>query len=321
MRCVFTSSLRFHESCLHLRDRIPPREPASARPPEGDEATNEAGEGGTEAAVPPVGINQEVPTRYWDHPSPSTSTSSQEDPSIPRALIPASAYDAFVCGECVVQPGNEILRRLAGSEGARLVVKRDGGEWEVYPAGWETITLEDHTNGEIGKKRNREEDEDIDDAGERPAKKIKTDESTAVAETNGAGKSTIICSTPTPNADVQRLLERVAKGGSVAPGELEGTGDMFFTPGWRERWCKCSNVSLYTGRNCLILIHIQCSLPVAAKPYLTEEEETYEFPDDPDAGLSLEELGMRALEKLPRDQAINGIQAFQTMRLVEFLSF
>ena len=47
---------------------------------------------------------------------------------------------------------------------------------------------------------------------------------------------------------------------------------------------------------------------------MEEEEETHEPPEDPDAGLSLEELGMRALEKLPKEQAINGIMAFQRMR-------
>ncbi len=31
-------------------------------------------------------------------------------------------------------------------------------------------------------------------------------------------------------------------------------------------------------------------------------------------GLSLEDLGMKALSKLPRDQAIEGIRAFQAMR-------
>jgi len=33
-------------------------------------------------------------------------------------------------------------------------------------------------------------------------------------------------------------------------------------------------------------------------------------------GLSLEELGMRALERLPRDKAIDGIRAFNDMRFV-----
>lgn len=31
-------------------------------------------------------------------------------------------------------------------------------------------------------------------------------------------------------------------------------------------------------------------------------------------GLSLEELGMRALQRLPRESAINGIMAFNAMR-------
>ena len=66
-----------------------------------------------------------------------------------------------------------------------------------------------------------------------------------------------------------------------------------------------------------------------------EEEDTYEPPEDPDSGkqvgpfgrclvfdyftaigLSLEELGMRALQRLPRDKAIDGILAFNKMRFV-----
>jgi E3 ubiquitin-protein ligase UBR7 len=35
-------------------------------------------------------------------------------------------------------------------------------------------------------------------------------------------------------------------------------------------------------------------------------------------GLSLEELGMRALERLPRDRAIDGIHAFNGMRSVQY---
>jgi len=33
-------------------------------------------------------------------------------------------------------------------------------------------------------------------------------------------------------------------------------------------------------------------------------------------GLSLEELGLRALERIPRDRAIDGIQAFMDLRFV-----
>ena len=51
-------------------------------------------------------------------------------------------------------------------------------------------------------------------------------------------------------------------------------------------------------------------------PYLLVEEETYEPPEDPDSGLSLDQLGMQALNRLPRDKVIDGIRAFNDMRYV-----
>jgi hypothetical protein len=83
-----------------------------------------------------------------------------------------------------------------------------------------------------------------------------------------------------------------------------------------------------------LICELQCLPSLDGHPYLVEEEETYEPPEDPDSGahfdvmrqchvitcclkgLSLEELGMRALERLPRDRAIDGIRAFNDMRLV-----
>ncbi|KAJ3541451.1 hypothetical protein NM688_g6082 [Phlebia brevispora] len=59
---------------------------------------------------------------------------------------------------------------------------------------------------------------------------------------------------------------------------------------------------------------IQCLPSLQANPFLLEEEETYEPPEDPDVGFSLEELGLRALQRLPRDRAIDGIHAFNAMR-------
>ncbi|KAF9508525.1 hypothetical protein BS47DRAFT_1373660 [Hydnum rufescens UP504] len=52
-----------------------------------------------------------------------------------------------------------------------------------------------------------------------------------------------------------------------------------------------------------------------------EEPELYEPPEDPDSTLSLEELGLRALQNLPRDKAIEGIRAFNKMRddLISYL--
>lgn len=63
----------------------------------------------------------------------------------------------------------------------------------------------------------------------------------------------------------------------------------------------------------------QCLPSLQARQYLLEEEETYEPPEDPDSGLSLEELGMRALQRLPRERAIEGVHAFNAMRFVDSL--
>jgi len=84
-----------------------------------------------------------------------------------------------------------------------------------------------------------------------------------------------------------------------------GAGDIFCTFNFRERWCHCDS----------------CLPPLQANRFLLEEEETYEPPDDPDSGLSLEELGIRALEHIPRDKAIDGIHAFNELRddLIKFL--
>jgi len=103
------------------------------------------------------------------------------------------------------------------------------------------------------------------------------------------------CRAPTPDPIALKVLALCNC--SNADTSL-GNGDVFLTEGWRERWCRCSS----------------CMASLGAFPYLLEEEETYEPPEDPDSGLSLEELGMRALQNLPRDRAIDGIHAFNSMR-------
>ena len=61
-------------------------------------------------------------------------------------------------------------------------------------------------------------------------------------------------------------------------------------------------------------------IPIQVRVFLNEFHvcllEHYEFL----IGLSLEELGIRALERLPRDKAINGIHAFNELRYVFSLS-
>jgi len=110
-----------------------------------------------------------------------------------------------------------------------------------------------------------------------------------------------LCLAPQPNFVAQSIVANRETSAET----LLGTGDIFLTENFRERWCRCAS--------CLPLLE--------ANPYLMEDEVTYEAPEDPDSGLSLEELGMRALERLPRDRAIDGIHAFNGMRddLIKYL--
>lgn len=56
-------------------------------------------------------------------------------------------------------------------------------------------------------------------------------------------------------------------------------------------------------------------------PFFAEEEEIYEPPEDDDANSSLLDAGTRALNSLPREQAMNGLRAYEQIRqqLTSFL--
>ncbi|EIW75928.1 hypothetical protein CONPUDRAFT_146999 [Coniophora puteana RWD-64-598 SS2] len=131
------------------------------------------------------------------------------------------------------------------------------------------------------------------------------------------GPDVKVCLAPSPNMLAQEILDRVPPLAEVKSAEAKderrqpqqpppprgsthplSAGDVFLTEGWRERWCRCP----------------ECLSSLSAHPYLLAEEETYEPPEDPDSALSLEELGMRALQTLPREKTLDGIRAFNDMR-------
>jgi len=126
------------------------------------------------------------------------------------------------------------------------------------------------------------------------------------------------CSRPSPNPLAQALIhkrktrESSSMGTSTEPIGDSSECDMFLSAGFRQRWCRCSA--------CASILEWEKNHP--RYRYLFEEEpESYEPPEDPDSGVSLEELGMRALDKLPRDKTIDGIHAYNKMRdeLLEYL--
>ncbi|KAG9311443.1 hypothetical protein JVU11DRAFT_8558 [Chiua virens] len=200
-----------------------------------------------------------------------------------------------MCAACVTKI--PILRRYAGTKGVIMVV-RDGerGAWRRLEGdllgepqgGADEAQLNVVDAQSTIDKRPRSHSSSQDDGPE--PKRVKTSASSP-------------CLAPALNQIAQALFEDQKSG--LARSTIEGTGDVFLTDDFRQRWCRCE----------------QCLPLLQAHPYLLEEEETYEPPEDPDSGLSFEELGVRALERLPRDRAIDGIHAFNNMRdhLLEYL--
>lgn len=218
---------------------------------------------------------------------------------LPPPLISAEDYDVFVCYECVTKI--HTLRRYAGTKGVIMVVRNDAsGSWrtvddDVLPAASWNHTSDDlplEVDGS-GSTFRRHSSSAQTQGEEREAKRRKI-----------CDPSSSCCLAPPASSIAKAIFECNSQDSRMSSSPL-GAGDVFLTEGWRERWCRCD----------------QCSPSLQAHPYLLEEEQTYEPPEDPDSGLSLEELGMRALARIPRDRAIDGIHAFNDMRdgLMEYL--
>ncbi|EMD36427.1 hypothetical protein CERSUDRAFT_156081 [Gelatoporia subvermispora B] len=225
-------------------------------------------------------------------------TTSDVSDNLPPPLLRASDYDSFVCGACV--RSIDVVKRYAGTPGALMVIQDSPGD------NWKIIGTDEPESMALGFEAKQEPNSDSAEVGAKRARSA----SPSSADLSQAKKPRLssapsICLAPPPSLVAQSILSNY-KPSETAPG-LEGTreekqilgfGDVFLTEGFRGRWCLCE----------------PCTSQLKKYRYLLDEEETYEPPQDPDSGLSLEELGLRALQRLPRDRAIDGIRAFNEMR-------
>jgi E3 ubiquitin-protein ligase UBR7 len=210
---------------------------------------------------------------------------------------------------------NPLLVRYAGTPGGKIVVRAAEGEaWIVHDG----VLVDDIDTGaveaEAGRKRGLSTGEADD------TKRLRFDDTARVALAPSVAPSAPAsapcpCLAHAPDATAARIFARLA---ASPPDTSFGAGDVFLTDGFRERWCACVEVRAppKPPRARTDQRPSQCTLYLTPHPYLVSEGETYVPPDDADAPRSLEELGMRALARLPRERAVDGIQAVNGMRCV-----
>lgn len=169
-----------------------------------------------------------------------------------------------------------VLRRWAGTPGCRMIVRRSGkGNSEAVTStpgkktnlpGWEVLGEPIEGTGgqpdapavaEGSNKKRSASPADGTGSNEPPAKKSRLDDS--AASSSIASKATP-CRAPASNAVAQQVYEQLERrkqpsaetadtGMSVVEDDedrrfyVEGEGDLFMTEGWRERWCRCEDVS------------------------------------------------------------------------------
>jgi E3 ubiquitin-protein ligase UBR7 len=213
------------------------------------------------------------------------SRSDVSSSGLPPPLITAGDYDALVCRKCVSQI--PILQAWAGTPGVAMVV-REGPDfsWKVTGALQEGDLVVD-----VGPEAEgtRVEASDPNHTHTHTATQSLSGGATPPQPDpdtlQGMKRSLVNCC---PSSDGPRS-KRLRTSGTLdssqkaclAPAahpiaqaifaqsdtQTLGAGDIFLSGGWRKRWCFCDS----------------CLSELRKHPYLFEEEETYEPPEDPDS--------------------------------------
>lgn len=204
-----TRNVRFHESCANLRDRPPSREPSPEH-----------------TAEEPTSVDQ------------AELASNASSSGLPPPLIGADDYESFVCQACVFSI--PILKRWLGTPGTLMVVRdlHPGSRPGPWKALAETFIPASHLHSDeivdvvdasdstvtIGSKRSHSPSGNEPDA-KKPRVLTSTSSSSCTAPPQGSVALEVLTSPDRMNYEFS-----------------PGTGDLFLTDGFRERWCRCDKV-------------------------------------------------------------------------------
>lgn len=204
-----------HESCLNLRERPSSRETTPTKDINEQEQGEDASGGDAE----------------------DDANSDASSSGLPPPLISGSKYESLICGSCVSKVPT--LKKYAGTPGVLMVVRDaedkpwmviDGEVSVVDVTGEEIDVAGDEPDSESRRKRSRSPNGD-----EPDAKRAKVDGSACLA--------------PPVNPAAQDVFKRLTQ-----EDRQLGSGDLFFTEGFRERWCRCPSVRVHYIFISLVLI-------------------------------------------------------------------
>lgn len=272
-----------HESCLHLRERPPPRQPTPDPEPQPD----------APAPIPPTSIPQQNTNDDDDDDDDASSTSS-----LPPPLLTASDYDTLICGACVLK--SPILLRWAGTPGVLMVIKDDeGAGWKVL--GKETggdVSVDDGPNPKleyvVGEKRPLSPSSYGLESATSETKKPRTSPlaTSGLPGSVSSPSSSSRCLAPPSNPTAQNILTALRSKedaspssksalettatATVASADEEGNlcaGDIFLTQDWRGRWCRCDEVGPFAKCRCpfsdLLFTDCLCTPTAPSHPHST----------------------------------------------------
>ncbi|KAG2004682.1 hypothetical protein CC2G_003213 [Coprinopsis cinerea AmutBmut pab1-1] len=206
----------FHESCCNLRERPSSREPTPV------------------AEAPPNQEGELSATAEGD----DADADSEASFGLPPPLVSASDYESFICGACVRKI--PILVKYAGTPGAIMVVRdTTDSPWvrigdHVQGGREEAVVVDDVGPSNAGHKRRLSPSDAT--AGTREPKRTKVPSTPDSTESNP-------CIAPQPNPLASTIYEQDL---TSSDGGKLGTGDIFLTDGFRERWCRCDNVRVFS---------------------------------------------------------------------------
>lgn len=158
------------------------------------------------------------------------SVSDTLSSGLPPPLISGSDYEAFVCGACVRKI--DTLKRWAGSSGIMMAVR------DTPTDKWRCI-------GGVGLGSESDHPVDVEEpsgstkTGSKRLRSASPDETGATKRARGS----FVVIAPTPSQCLapppSTLAQTILAGDLTSDSSSLGTGDVFLTDGFRERWCRC----------------------------------------------------------------------------------